>query len=297
MNNDSFAGFHPFVNLIFFSIVIGFAMFFTHPVCLGLSLICAMAYSFYIKGRKALRFNLLYMLPLLIVTALLNPAFNHQGATILAYLPDGNPLTLESILYGVAAALMLVTVISWFSCVNEVMTSDKLVYLFGRIVPAFSLVFSMALRFVPRFQAQLRVISDAQKCVGRDVSNGNLLLKVKHGIKILSIMVTWALENAIETADSMNGRGYGLPGRSAFSIFRFDGRDARALAYIFVCASVAAIGAATGAYRFRYFPTVRGEWSGVSAMAIFAAYFALCAFPMLANVREDLHWKSIKSKI
>ena len=35
-------------------------------------------------------------------------------------------------------------------------------------------------------------------------------------ITILSIMVTWCLENAIETADSMKSRGCGLPGRSAF---------------------------------------------------------------------------------
>ena len=35
-----------------------------------------------------------------------NPAFDHEGATLLAYLPSGNPLTLESIAYGVAAAVM-----------------------------------------------------------------------------------------------------------------------------------------------------------------------------------------------
>ncbi|MDR0468636.1 MAG: energy-coupling factor transporter transmembrane protein EcfT [Peptococcaceae bacterium] len=296
MSKDTFAGFHPTVNLIYFSVVIGFAMFFTHPVCLGLSLLCAMTYSIYVNGKKAIRFNLLYMLPMLLFTALLNPAFNHQGATILTYLPDGNPLTLESILYGFAAAVMLITVISWFSCFNEVMTSDKLVYLFGRLIPALSLVLSMSLRFVPRFRDQIKVISSAQKCVGRDVSNGNLIQKAKHGIKILSIMVTWALENAIETADSMNGRGYGLPGRTAFSIFRFDRRDARALIYILVCASIAMVGSVTGVYRFRYFPTVKGEWTGAAALLVFIVYFALCAFPILINIKEDLLWKSIKSK-
>ncbi len=41
----------------------------------------------------------------------------------------------------------------------------------------------------------------------------------------MSILVTWALENAIDTADSMKDRGYVLPGRTAFSIYRFDRRD------------------------------------------------------------------------
>jgi energy-coupling factor transport system permease protein len=237
---DSFAGYHPIVNMLYFAAVITFSMFFTHPVCLALSLLCAFSYSVYINGSKALRFNLFCMLPMLLLAALINPAFNHEGATILAYLRSGNPLTLESIAYGVAAATMLITVISWFSCFNAVMTSDKLVYLFGRAIPALSLILSMALRFVPRFKAQIKVISDAQRCVGRDVSNGGLFRRARHGIRILSIMVTWALENAIETADSMKGRGYGLPGRTAFSIYRFDRRDMRALVFVLACAAYVA---------------------------------------------------------
>ena len=79
--------------------------------------------------------------PLLLFSAVLNPLFNHEGATILTYLPDGNPLTLESMLYGVSAAAMMVTVILWFSCYNSVMTSDKFLYLFGRVIPALSLLF------------------------------------------------------------------------------------------------------------------------------------------------------------
>jgi len=237
------------------------------------------------------------MLPMLIITALLNPAFNHQGATILAYFPNGNPLTLESVLFGISASTMLITVILWFMCFNEVMTSDKFVYLFGRVIPALSLILAMALRFVPRFWAQIKVISNAQKCVGRDVSNGNILRKMKHGIKILSILVTWALENAIETADSMKGRGYGLKGRTAFSIFRFDRRDGLAATYILACASVVIAGAVTEVYRFRYFPTIRGYWSGFWTILVFAAYFALGIFPILINLREDLEWKRIKSRI
>ena len=294
---DTFAGYHPAVNMLYFTAVIGLSMFFTHPVCLAVSFMCAFTYSIYINGRKTVRFTLVYMLPLLIITALLNPVFNHEGGTILTYLPGGNPLTLESVLYGLAAALMLISVIAWFSCFNEVMTSDKIVYLFGRVVPALSLVFSMALRFVPRFRAQIRVISNAQKCIGRDVSSGGVFRKIRHGVKILSILITWALENAIETADSMKARGYGLPGRTAFSIFRFDRRDGFALLYITVCTAIVIAGAVTELYRFRYFPTIRFYWSGPGMAVVFLAYFALSAFPLIVNIKEDMRWKSIKSAI
>ena len=107
------------------------------------------------------------------------------------------------------------------------MTSDKFIYLFGKLIPAMSLILSMVLRFVPKFKNQIEKVSDAQKCIGRDVTNGNTLAKAKHGMKILSIMTTWALENSVETADSMKSRGYGLRGRTNFSIYRFDTRDKR----------------------------------------------------------------------
>ena len=285
------------VNLSYFVAVIGFTMFLMHPICLAISLFWACTYGLYRGGRKAMRMGFLFLLPMLLFTALLNPLFNHQGGTILAYLPNGNPVTLESTLYGVAAAVMLISVIAWFASFNAVMTSDKIVYLFGRVIPALSLILAMALRLVPRFRAQIRVISNAQKCIGRDVSNGNLLQKAKHGIQIVSILVTWALENAIETADSMRGRGYGLRGRTAFSIFRFDRRDGGAMAYILLCAVVVVGGVLSGAYRFRYFPTIRGEWTGWGTVLLFAAYFILCALPVIVNLKEDFLWARIESKI
>jgi energy-coupling factor transport system permease protein len=296
-DKDTFSGYHPIVNFLYFGFVLVFAMIYTHPVCLGISLICSFVYAVYLNGAKAVRFTLVYMLPMMLFAALMNPIFNHQGGTILTYLPNnGNPVTLESVMYGIAAAAMLVTVITWFSCFNAVITSDKFVYLFGRMIPALSLIFAMALRFVPRFKAQIKIISSAQKCVGRDTSNGNILQKAKHGIRILSIMVTWALENAIETADSMKSRGYGLPGRTAFSIYRFDKRDGRALLFLLACAAYIIIGSVTDGLYFRYFPTIKGLWDTPYAISIFAVYAALCLMPVILNIKEDVTWKSIKSK-
>lgn len=296
MNKDTFSSYHPAVSMLYFVLVIGLTMFLNHPACLGISLVGALVYSIYLKGKKAARFNLIYMLPLLVITALINPAFSHQGVTILAYLPSGNPLTLESILYGVYAAFLLITVITWFSCFNAVMTSDKFVYLFGRIIPALSLVLSMSLRFVPRFTAQIKVISNAQKCVGRDVSNGGIIKRAKHGIKILSILVTWALENAIDTADSMKDRGYGLPGRTAFSIYRFDRRDKWALLFLLLCGGGVMAGAFAEKLKFVYMPILSGASFDLWQVVVFILYLALCAMPVIINGKEELKWKALQKR-
>ena len=294
---DTFSDYHPIVNFVYFTQVLVFSMFFMHPVCLGISLISAFTYSIYLNGKKALKFNFKYMLPMLIITALINPAFNHEGATILTYLRDGNPLTLESITYGIAAAIMFVTIISWFSCYNTVMTSDKFVYLFGRIIPGLSLILSMTLRFVPRFKVQLKIGSNAQKCIGRDVSNGSIIQRAKHGMRILSIMVTWALENAIEIADSMRSRGYGLPGRTAFSIYRFDKRDKYALIFLLFFGGYILIGYITKGLYWKYFPTMRGVRFEPYSMSLYISYLALCLAPVAINIKEDWKWKAIESKI
>lgn len=52
MNRDTFAGYHPVVNFLYFLAVLGLGMFIMHPVCLGISLVCAVAYSGYLKGAK-----------------------------------------------------------------------------------------------------------------------------------------------------------------------------------------------------------------------------------------------------
>lgn len=298
MKYDSFASLHPIVNFTYFTAVLVFSMFFMHPVFQLISLISAISYSIIIKGAKeGIKFNFAYMLPMLIFMSILNPLFNHEGATILFYFKNGNPVTLESIIYGIAAATMFITVIIWFSSYNSVMTSDKVIYLFGRIIPSLSLVFSMVLRFVPRYVEQIKVISNAQKCIGRDASQGNIFRRAKNGIKILSIMITWALENAIETADSMRSRGYGLPGRTSFSLFRFDNRDKVVFSTIVILISIILLGAFKGVNTIKFFPSIKiTEITGFSIL-VYISYFVLCIIPVIINVQEAIQWRYIESRI
>lgn len=289
---SEFKTYHPIVNFIYFVFVIGFSCISFHPVCLCISLLCGFAYSVMLKGKKAIKTNLIYMLPVALMMALINPLFNHQGVTIIAYFPNGNPLTVESIIYGLCAALMIVSVICHFSCYNEVMTSDKFIYLFGRIIPALSLIISMTLRFVPKFSTQLKVVTNAQRCIGRDISNGSIIHRAKCGLNILSIMTTWSLENAIETADSMKSRGYGVLGRTAFSIFTFDKRDRLALICILVLGAYTLVGSLMGEIDFTFFPKMKAADISPFGISVFLAYLLLCMCPIIIEIWEVRKWKA-----
>ena len=293
---NEFKAYHPTVSFAYFMAVIGFSMVFMHPVCLLLSFVCSFIYSIMLGGAKAVKFNL-YMLPIFFVAALINPLFNHQGITVIAYLPSQNPLTLESILYGICASAMIVTVILWFSCFNRIITSDKLMYLFGKITPVFSLIFSMVLRFVPKFKAQMRAVLRAQKGVGEGVWDEGLIKKAKNIIKMFSIMITHSLENAVDTADSMKARGYGLPNRVAYSNYNFSKKDGIMLAIILFLASYIIVGAALGQMKFIYYPSVEGVKITVKSILTFTAYLLLCVLPIITEIKEAYKWKALKSKI
>lgn len=282
---------------IYFVAVIGLAMFVMHPAFLTLALAGGIVYRLYLGGERGFGALAGMMAVALVMPALINPLFNHEGATILMYLPSENPLTLESIVFGVATGAMLAAVVVWFGCYQVVMTSDKFIYLFGRVLPALSLIFSMVLRFVPRFQGQLARVSYAQRCIGRDMASGGLAARARHGVKTMSIMATWALESSVETADSMRSRGYGLRGRTSFSLFRFEARDGVLAVVIAVLLAVTGAGLEAGALEFWFFPTMAAPVPTALSWLSCAAFGVLCALPLIIDCLDDVRWRYLRSKI
>ena len=294
--DDTLRTCHPAVSFAYFALVIACAMLLMHPVCLVLSTLGGGWYVARLLGGKGLRRHLLWLLPMALLAAALNPAFVHQGVTILAYLPSGNPLTLESLLYGLAAGAMLSAVALWFVCVTDVITSDKVVYLFGRVIPALSLLLSMILRFVPRFVRRLRAVAQAQRHLGRDTQTGAPARRVRSALRVFSIVVTWSLESGLITADSMRCRGYGLPGRTAFSVYRFTRRDGAALACLLAAGAMVIAGSLLGGTQFQFYPTLSGPLTAPFSLGVFAAFSLLCLFPLLTDLWEDLKWSYFLSR-
>lgn len=294
--NREFDTYHPVINFAFFVVVIMFTLMFMHPVFLVIGLVAAIAYSIYLMGVKAVKFNLFFSLPMMFGIAVLNPFFVHEGMTILFYMND-KPITLESFVYGCATAVMLVTIMVWFSCYNKVMTSEKFIYLFGKVIPAISLILSMALGFIPRFKDKLNEIRNSQRNIGRDINCGSIIQKAKQGLNIISILMTWALENGVNTADSMRARGYGLSGRKSFSMYKFDKRDRLALIYLLFCTVICLIGYFTGRNTMQFYPFIEIKSFGIYETLISITYLGLVFLPLTIEVREGLRWHLLRSKI
>lgn len=296
MRKDVFAGYHPAINFFFLCSVIFLGLMVQHPVWIVISFGSAMAYAIFLGGRSALRFVLTFALPIILLTAVLNPLFVHQGATILFYFRE-NPITMEAMIYGITRGLMFGAGLLWFYCYQYLMTGDKFMYLFGKAIPSGSLIFSMVLSFIPRFYARMKVISDAQKCIGRDVTDGGIMEKIRHGMKVLSIMTTWSLESAIDTSDSMKSRGYGLKNRSSFVPYRIDRRDVRMGIGLVVLVIMATVATGFGFNFFQCYPILTIVPAEPLNVLFALAYGLFCFTPVLLNVAEALKWKHIQSEI
>ena len=292
---DGISSAHPAVSLLYFASVITFSFFLMNPVCLALSLVCATVNAVALNGRRTLLFGLRIVLPMAALAVLINPIVNHRGVTVLGYLPWDNPLTLESILYGIASAVMLSSVVFWFSSFHTVMTSDKLVFLFGKTLPSLGLLLAMALRFVPKFNAELKEVRAAQTLLYPQKSG--FLPRIRSAVRVLSVMISKALEESIETADSMKARGYGLKGRTSYSRYRMTAADWLVLAVTLLLTAVLLIYCISGAARFRYFPSVTEISLSAGGFVFYSAYAVLLLVPLIWKGWEGIRWANYKSHI
>ena len=293
-----FSGLHPLVSLVYYACVLGISMTLMHPVFLLISL--AGSLSCYhvininynianqyqpdknppVKVQKGASLRLfLLCLPVMVTAAVLNPLFSHRGFTVLFYLPGGNPFTLESLIYGCAAAVMLGAVIIWFAGFSRIFTSEKWICLLGSLIPHLSLLISMTLRFVPLCIKRFRLIHETQKALMGDQVRGRFRMAAAE----LSMLISWMLESAAVSADSMKSRGYGLAGRTSFSIYSFRKNDGILLAAVLVSLAAVILCRTAGFMTFSFYPAFQVKISPVLLLP--AGIWTLLAFmPLILHI-------------
>lgn len=285
---------NPIAVLIYFVLAAGFPMFLMNPAIAALSFCASVSLFVARNGMKSMRSHGFYLLMLLVMT-ILNPLLQHNGVTVLFVMND-NPVTLEALIYGAVSALSIVSVIYWFRSFSQIMTSDKLLYLFSTVSPKLALLLSMTLRYIPLFAAQAKKVNASQKALGL-YKEDNIIDSIRGGLRVFSVMVTWTLENGIVTADSMSARGYGIGRRTRFSLFRFRKSDTL-LAVVSLCLSLALAAAIRyGALDCNYYPAfscaARTRLSDLATL-----FYALLAFlPSFIEIGDKIKWHCLKSGI
>ena len=278
-----FDSYHPAINFIFFTVAIGCTVWFRHPVFLAISFVSAFAYSVKLKGVKVLVFNIV-LIPLAVLYAGWYAYYNHFGVTNLKSNFIGNQITLEALVYGTVLGFTAASVIMWLECLHELITADKVVYLLGRVSPKLSLFVSILLRMVPRTKARAKKIDTAQRGIGRGTCDGNILRRILNVFRETSMVIMWLIESLVESSSSMRCRGYGLKGRTAYSIYRFDNRDRSFVIGLFACVSMILAAVLLDQTQIHYDPQI--IFNRITAVSVFfyLAYAVFLLLPMALQI-------------
>lgn len=287
--------YHPLTCFMFFLMVIIITMFTLNPIIIALSYICAVGLCFTIIDTKKMVKSLCCSIILMMIIALTNPLFVHKGATELFFL-NNYRITLESLIYGIVMSIMISAIFYWFKAYNIIITSDKFIYLFGKITPKISLMISMSLAFIPKLKRQYHEILDSQKALGIYLGD-SVADRLKSGFRILTILFSWGIESGVETANSMEARGYGLRGRTSYSIYHFATKDGVVLGAIVALFVGIAVMIGLGYGDFGYYPRLSVVGVSAGEIALYIMSLVLFTAGVFLEIKESFVWRLLQSKI
>lgn len=283
-----FSRYNPLVNLIFLMLFYFLVIFSQSIMCqvISFTLINLLLFC-YEKGVNLLKILTKSIIFALIVS-LVNVMFNHQGATIIWYFKSGNPLTLESVLYGVYSGLMFINIINLSKFSNILLTTDKIIYLFGKISPSFALLISMCMKYFESFKRQFIEIYHSRKI--NEPKNG-AIQNFKSALNAVSIMITYSLESSINTANSMKNRGFSTGKRTNYNNFCFNKYDFNLLLIIVLNFSFFIIIYLFCEVENQFFPIFISNVGGNVLILLLISIIFFGCIPIALKLVEDYRWR------
>lgn len=296
MHKNFFKHRHPVVSTSYYITMLLIVLSTTNPMIIGgffISSFCVRLIQ--LKGQQLLPFFKLPFLFLLLIT-ITNPFFVHRGGTVLFFFLN-KPFTLEALAYGLQMGTMIATVLFLFQSLQSVVDSEQFFYLFGKRFAKLSLILTMIFRFIPLFQHYFQDLSQVQKVMER-TQQRSFKEKAAYSLDLFGNLFSWALENAMDTADSMKARGYGSFKRSSRISYRWAWLDTVCLILIFGILSIFLISLTKGIYIFQYYPFIGNikslldsHWLNYGLLWLFAT------LPLINSAKEGIIWTILKSKI
>lgn len=288
--------FHPFILLVYYILVIAGLMLYQHPIFLLLAVILIIKINFLLDKGQDLKKWYWAMGIMSLFILILTPLFNRRGNHILFYLFD-NPVMLEAIIQGVMITLTISGVLALFVTFNIVMTPNKLLFLFSKLIPQWALLIMLSMRFVTLLQRKIKDMEDIQAVKGLSLKQGSIRRRAKNGMQLLQMLLTGSLEDSIQVADSMTARGYGLQKRSNYQAYKMKNRDWLALFFLAFLSAILFYGWTLNIGVLQLLPELESIWQDGLQNLFLVVWILLIGFPILVEGKEVLKWKFYQQKI
>ena len=262
---------HPAVCLLYLVAIMGMTAFSANPVTALESLCGAILLAALSGGVRGAG----WFAGIAAAAALANFLFVHKGVTVLFFVGD-TAFTLEALIYGVILGIILAAVCMWGVCSVKFITSDKYIWLFGRILPSAGLVLSCAVRFVPLFIRRTREFIAVQEAQ-----------TVRGYLRAFSASLGYSAERAMDSALSMKARGYGTARRTSFSLYRFTAGALAALCVVLIAGGLSLTMMICGAGKFYFYPALSELPAGVADIVYYSVFGIFCLLPSAVFIRRN----------
>jgi energy-coupling factor transport system permease protein len=284
-----FHAFHPVVNFSYYMGAIALVMINQHPIFLLVALSILITFHFFNDRFIQVKQWLFFMFTTGMLIFLINPLFNERGRHALLVVM-GHRVTLEATTYGLMSALSIICVLMLFISYNEVMTPNKLLFLFSKFLPQFAILLMLTLRFIPLMRRRLNEIAAVQVSKGISIKQGPWKERIKKGMLYVQVLLTYSLEEAIQTADSMKARGYGQKKRSTYEYFRLNKKDILTLLFFITLLSISLYGRYTGLGTLTIYPLMETVGLAPVENFILFVYALFLCFPLCVEIGEVIRW-------
>ncbi|MCR5143724.1 MAG: energy-coupling factor transporter transmembrane protein EcfT [Lachnospiraceae bacterium] len=272
---------HPWMAFIYLLLALLLTMCTMNPMLIAISLVASISYEIHSIGLPKFVKYIPWLVLIFIITTIGNMFISHNGMHVLFYVND-NRITLESGIYGGVFGLMFAAAFLWCDITQRIITGEKLTYMFGSFAPNVGLVISMTLHYIPVIKNRLQVVHNAQVGMGRGKKMG-ALARAKQWGKEFSIVISWSLENSIDTSNVMTAMGYGVERRSNYSNYRVKLVDFIFLICILAMAIPGFVVIASNGYKVYYYPSFGMMCELKDMLAFILCYFVYMIIPFIAE--------------
>lgn len=286
-----FNRFHPLVTFLYYVGSIALIFLMLHPVFLSVGIAIVLAINYMHDRLMGIRRWAFFLLASVFLMLLLNPLFNERGRHVLFEIGQ-HRFTLEAFVIGGMNVLSIITVIALFISYNMVMTPNKLLFLFAKVLPQTGVLLMLTLRFIPLMRLRMEEISLVQRSKGISVHEGTWIKRVKTGLLYVQVLLTYSLEEAIQTADSMKARGYGDERtRTTYEFFKINRADVLAIVILAALFGVVCTCRIFGYGFLKVYPLMESWHLSMAEVWILIGFVGYLAFPLLVEVGDWFRWR------
>lgn len=298
--NRFFATLHPLSACVYVAALGLLAVVWTHPLFLTVLLLAVWMLIRQLDGTALWAGYLRFCLPFIVLLILVNPLFAGSGVTVIwsgLALPGLGTytLSLEGLLFVLTMGLRLLVVLGAFLVFSLAVNPDRLLGLMRRPAPKAVTMLLLTTRLYPALADDYRNIKQALAARGARFGGGNRFGRWKAHLLVLRAVLVSALERALEIAEAMHARHYGLGYRTAYRSEIWRPRDGIVVTAAVLLAVIGLATAALGVAEYAFYPAVGNLYDTRALLGITAVVPSLLVPVVLGGGWR--RWDSLQSRI